>query len=118
DQTALEIGEAEIRAGLLTVAAGSNVENRKLCADVEVVVVRDLGDEDFDEHLGDGTVEIVEDRLDALVILRRGADEQGVGIGIGDDGDLAGEIGGGLGAALGEGASAETTEASKSAGAE
>jgi hypothetical protein len=61
--------DAEVGAALLAVAAGAEVEHGELRAVVERVVVGDLGDEDLDEHLRDGAVELFEDRLDLLEVL-------------------------------------------------
>src|SRR5206468_3741888 len=76
------------------------VEDGEFGAQVEGVVVGDFGDEDLDEDLWHGSVQGLEDLLHALLVLGGGGDEQGVGVGVGDDVNLSGELGdGGAGAA-------------------
>ena len=57
-----------------------------------VSLVRDFCDQHFDQHLRHGAVEFFNDLLDLVLIFAGRGDEQGIGIGVGDDKDLAGQF--------------------------
>ena len=55
----------------------------------------DFGNQHLDQDLRDGFVEFVDHLLDAIHVLGVRRDNQGIGVGLGDDGNLSGQFPGG-----------------------
>ena len=71
-------GDAEFRerVALRIVFHGETARVRRLGAEIEVLVVRDLEEDDVDHHLGLRLIEAGDDGLDVLVGLIVGDDDQ------------------------------------------
>src|SRR5438067_1142431 len=74
------------------------------------IVVRHFGDQHLDQHLPNRAVELIENLLDLRIVDRLGAHQKRVGVGVGDDGDLAGKARSGLGGGAAEPAESAATE--------